>query len=155
MATLAPVCFPTFRLYYFVPFIIITFYQKSFNTCLWLSLFCGVIVDIFFSGDQLGMHAFVYVITTSILFNRKQNFFSDSLTTLPIMTFFYSVIVTVCKTIIFAGMNRSYFFNLAWFFSDLILMPIFDATYAFSFFILPFICFGKKRLKGTDYFISR
>ena len=152
MAILAPVFFPTFRLYYFVPFIVTTFYQKSLNKCLWLSLFCGTIVDVFFSGDLFGMHAFVYVITTLILFNRKQTFFSDSITTLPIMTFFYSIIVTLCKTIIFAGISESFFFNLKWFFSDLIFMPMFDGIYAFSFFILPFICFGKKRLKGADYF---
>jgi len=155
LATLiVPATFPSIRLYFFIPFIITSYYQKPLLTCLWYSIACGLIIDLLSADSRLGFHAVIYSLSTMILYNQRKNFFSDYVTTLPIMTFFYSLISTSLETGIYYGVGKASFFTIKWFACDIVLMPLFDAMFAFTTLILPFIILGKKQRKGKDYFMS-
>jgi rod shape-determining protein MreD len=150
-----PSMLPNFRLFYFIPFLIIVFYQKSQTETFLFAFICGLIIDLLSPNIHLGVFALNYCLTTFILYTQKKNFFSDSLTTLPIMTFLFSIISTILQVFFRRIFDMPIYISLHWIVTDMVIMPIFDAVYAFVVFILPSILFGKKQRKGQDYFISR
>lgn len=151
---LVPSLFPSARFLFFVPFLITTYYQKSFATCLWLSFLCGFILDIL-SSSFIGLHALNYCLATGLLFSQRKHFFSDSLSTLPLMTYFFSFFSTLLEAVLVHTFDTPVSLSLHWFFTDLMIMPLLDGIYAFICFIVPFYFFGIKQRKGKDYFLSR
>lgn len=149
-----PALFPVANFFYFAPLIIISFYQKPLITCLWYALVCGLFIDVLSDSLRLGFFATNYCITAFILFPQRKNFFSDSITTLPLMTFLFSFISTVLQTFTLYSINKPVALSAEWFFSELIIMPAIDSLYAFAFFILPFAIFGKRQRTGSDYFVG-
>jgi rod shape-determining protein MreD len=149
-----PTLFPFFHLLYFVPFLIIAIYKKSLSTCLWYSLLCGLLIDLLSDESRLGFYAMNYSLTIFLLYPQRKNFFSDSITTLPLMSFFFSVISTVIEIAYLSSTGRSPSLSMQWIMTDLLIMPVFDGVYAFMVFILPFALFGKRQRKGTDYFMT-
>lgn len=148
-----PVVFPSFRLIFFAPFIVMSYYRKSESTCLWLSLLCGIILDLLASHIRFGMHALNFLLTTAILYRMKQNFFEDSPAALAILTFFFSVLSTLIQLVQFYAIGKGMAITPEWVLSDLIAMPALDALYAFICFTVPSLLFGKPRRRGSDYFL--
>lgn len=149
-----PVILPEWQIPFFIPFLIIMYYQCPFSYCLWGSLGCGLIVDLLSSYDRLGIVAINYLISTVLLYKQRENFFSDSLTTLPLMTFFFSILSTFIQFGLLFVFDHPIKMSTSWAFHDLLIMPGIDALFAFAVFILPFVIFGQPRKKGSDYFIS-
>lgn len=135
---------PSFRLNFFAPFLIIVFYQSSFLSSLYLALLAGLIIDIFASPLRFGVYALNYTITSAFLYGQRKNYFSDSLMTLPIMTFLFAVVSTVLQVCLLLIFSKIPNISIAWFFSDLLLMPALDAFFAFCWFILGSMFFGKN-----------
>lgn len=143
-----PVVFPLVPLFYLVPFIILSYYQFSYIGSLWISLACGVLVDCFSVHAFFGLNAFVYCLTTSILYNQRSNFFADKISTLPLMTALFSAMATfilMLCTLILEGKN---IFSFRLVFTDLLVMPLFDSLYAFLFFVIPFQLFKRQRQRS-------
>ncbi len=154
MALVMPTLAPSFRFYFFIPFIIISYYQKPLITCLWYSIVCGVILDLLTTDARLGIHALTYCLGTMILYQQRKNFFADYLTTLPLMVLFFSVLTTGIENGILFGMGKAPAFTMGWLLCDMLLLPVFDSVYAFSVFIVPSLIFGKRQMKGNDYFMA-
>lgn len=150
-----PILLPQLRISFFVPFLIIACYQKPLKVCLGLAFGCGLLLDLLSSYTRLGLHAFDFCTTLILLFPQRRNFFADHLSTLPIMTFLFSMLSTLIMAILLYSIETRNLFSWAWVFTDLILMPLLDAAYAFCFFILPPLLLGKPRKRGKDYFLSR
>jgi rod shape-determining protein MreD len=160
IVTLIPTLFfPTFFFHlpimFFAPFLIILYYQKSYLTSLWGSLLCGLVLDLLAAHLHIGLHAISYCLATTILYKQRRNFFADSLTTLPIMTFFFSVISTVFQLGLMYTFGQGVKVSGYWIVTDLIYMPILDALYAYCCFVLPALCFGRRQRRGKDYFMPR
>lgn len=139
-----PVIAPSLRLLYFVPFLIILFYQKSFSYSLWASSLSGLIIDLLSTQPPFGFHACLYSLATAILYHQKRNFFADHLSTLPIMTFLFSCLVTVLAVGVLLIFGTPIVLGWTWIFSDLLAMPLCDAVFAFLWFILIPISFQQK-----------
>jgi hypothetical protein len=116
---------------------------------------CGTLLDLFSSYNRLGICGLNYTLTTWILYRQRENFFSDSLTTLPLMTILFSVISTTIQLTLLFPFDRTINLTFLSALHDLIIMPIADGFYAFIIFILPSIAFGKPRRKGKDYFLAK
>ena len=149
-----PALYPFIKLSFFAPFLIITLYKKNLSTCLWIAFLCGLILDLFSSYSRLGIHALCFCFSLSILYPQRRNFFADSLTTLPIMTFLFASISSGCMAVLLYCLEMKNLFSWHWIFTDGIIMPLIDAIYAFCCFVLPALLFGKPRRRGKDYFIS-
>lgn len=147
-----PSVFPTFRLMFFVPFLVIAMYQNSRITSLWLAFACGMILDLLSSSARLGIYALSFCLTMFMIYPQRKNFFADSLSTLPIMTFAFSATSTTLLACILYIIDMHNIFSWPWFFSDIIIMPAADAAYAFALFILPAMLTGKRIRRGKDYF---
>lgn len=144
LTVLMPVLAPSFRLMYFVPFLVIMFYQKSLPYCLWFSFFCGLIIDLLSVQSPFGFFACNYTLATAIVYHQKHNFFADHLSTLPIMTFLFSSIATLLEVIFLYVFGTKISLGWLWMFSDQIIMPTFDALFAFLWFILIPMSLQKK-----------
>lgn len=144
LTILTPVIVPQARLMFFVPFLIILFYQKSLPVSLWLSFLCGLIIDLLSAQSPFGFNACSYTLTTATIYRQKRNFFSDHLSTLPIMTFLFSFLTTIFEIIILSIFGFHASIGFQWIISDLLLMPCFDALFAFLGFILIPLSLQKK-----------
>lgn len=112
-------------------------------------------MDLFSSYDRLGVWALNYTLITCVLYRQRENFFSDSLSTLPLMTIFFSVISSLVQFILLFPFDQKIVLTLLSSLHDFIIMPMADGVYAFTVFILPSILFGKPRRKGKDYFLAK
>lgn len=133
-----PTFFPTISLFYFVPFIILSYYQFSYIGSLWISLACGTIIDCFSVHAFFGLNAFVYCLTTSLLYHQRSIFFADRLSTLPVMTGLFSFTATLIFMLSASILERKQIFSMTLFITDLVIMPFFDSVYVLIFFVLPF-----------------
>ncbi|MEI8365261.1 MAG: rod shape-determining protein MreD [Parachlamydiaceae bacterium] len=147
-----PALYPSLRLLFFSPFLVIAIYQKPLSTCLWYAFICGLILDLLSSSPRLGIHALNFCLTLAILYPQQRNFFADNLSTLPLMTFFFSTLSTAILATLMYTIEMHNIFSVRWAYTDLMLMSAADAAYAFIAFILPPLFFGKQRRSGKDYF---
>lgn len=147
-----PALAPQLRLSFFAPFLIIGCYQKSLPKCLWLAFLCGVILDLLSSNPHFGLYSLDFCLTLMLLYPQRRNFFADNLSTLPIMTFFFGAVSSLIMAILLYSVEMRNIASGPWMITDVILMPAFDACYAFVCFILPGIVLGKPRRRGKDYF---
>ena len=154
LATLfLPVLSTDLRLLFFAPFLVILYYQKSYVTCLWGALFCGLVLDLTSSQMRIGFYAINYCLTTWLLYGQKCHFFSDSLVTLPLMTFLFSLISTLIGFMFMNAFVDRVLVSWEWVLTDLVAMPVLDATYAFIFFVLPLLFLKGWPRGGKDYFL--
>jgi rod shape-determining protein MreD len=149
---LSPSVWPSLKLFFWAPFLIILIYQKPFFSCLWGAFGCGLLLDLLSARTLFGMHACNYVLTTALLYERRQNFFGDSTSTLPLMVFFFSLLSTILGALFLYIVEKGFTLSWRWVFIDLVGMPLLDATYAFVVFILPFMLLGRRPRKGREYF---
>lgn len=132
-----PLLLPKLHLFYFAPFIILSFYQLSRIALLWRALLCGVIVDLLSSGSLFGMSSLNYCIVSSLLYGQKRNFFEDKLSTLPLMTFLFSLFSSLVELVSGFFSNHHYPLSPSWMMTDLLGMAGADALYALLFFSIP------------------
>lgn len=102
----------------------------------------------------MGLYAVSFCLTTAVLYGQRRNFFADSLSTLPLMTYFFSSLSTLVQLLLLYSFGQGVMISWDWFLTDLIYMPALDALYAFSFFILPAVIFGRPQRRGKDYFYN-
>lgn len=112
-------------------------------------------MDLLSEYEHFGIYALDYCLTIALLFPQRRNFFADSLSTLPAMTFLFASFSTFMMGILLYNIEMVDLFSWSWTLTDLILMPLMDAAYAFICFILPALLFGKPRLRGKDYFLPQ
>lgn len=145
----------SFKIYYFIPFLIRCYYLKSWNTSLIMALGIGFITDLFSAHSRFGLYSANYVITTYFLYGLKRNFFEDHLTTLPVMTLFFSILSTwIHYLLILLLDSTSPSLSFSFILVDFLLMPLMDSLFALFLFALPLFFFGKPIKKGTDYFLE-
>lgn len=143
-----PLFFPTLHLLFFVPFLIYCFYRCSFIQCLWLALFCGIMVDLLSSQTRLGIYSSIYCLTAALLYNYKYHFFEDRLSTLPTLTGCFAILATIIQLGITSFMEYSYVLSWQWIQINFFLHPLQNAFLAYFGFSLParFLFHYKKRI---------
>ncbi len=129
----------------------------SLLTCLWLSLLCGLCVDLLAFQTTLGTYALIYCLTTLFLYRSRLHFFEQRLSTLPIMTFSFAFLCALIQLLLYYGMGKKMhlsgggFGDLSgnllweWIMSDLVQMPLCDALYALLAFSGPTHLFSNWR----------
>lgn len=152
LSILVPSVSPKLRILFFAPFLILAIYQHSLTVCLWLAFFCGVILDLLSSSSRLGIEAIAFCLSILILHSQRRNFFADSFSTLPMMTFLFSLLSTAIGAVLLYAIEMHNIISFRWMLTDLLIMPTIDALYAFFLFIFPAMLFGKRIRKGKDYF---
>lgn len=133
-----PLLFPRVHLFYFVPYLVICLYRHPRIAALWRACLCGVIIDLLSSGPLFGLTSIHYCCVVFLLHGQTRNFFEDKLSTLPLMTFLFSLLSTGFLAAGALFLQRGYPLSWTWVATDLIGMPLVDALYALLVFSLPF-----------------
>ena len=150
-----PSVYPSLRLVFFIPYLVMVCYQMNLSLALWTALGCGLILDLLSSYTRIGFYAMDFCITLALIYPQRRNFFADSLSTLPIMTFLFSALSSIIMALMLYAIEMKNIFSSAWVFADVIVLPTADAFFAFCLFILPSYIFGKPQRRGKDYFLQR
>jgi rod shape-determining protein MreD len=149
----APLFFPKLHLFFFAPYLVLTFYRHSRVGVLWRAYGCGIIFDLLSSSTFFGFTPLNYCLTSWLLYSQKRNFFEDKLSTLPLMTFLLSFVSTVLTFVLSLFFGQKYSLSLLWIATDLLCMPFVDSLYALVVFSLPFQLLyrlRKVRFGGID-----
>lgn len=135
-ALYAPLLFPQMRLQYLAPFLILGLYQRTLSQSLWDAACCGILLDTLNASQPAGIHFLSYTTTIYLVSRIRRHFFEDSLTTLPLLTFSFSVICTITTSLLMGAFYAMplYLNKADWIMSDLFLMPLADALYALAWF---------------------
>lgn len=109
-------------------------------------------MDLLSSQQHLGLYALNYCLTLWMIYPQKRNFFEDRLSTLPVMTYLFSFLSTLIHLLLLDSFEKSLSLSWIWVGTDLLLMPLADAFYAFIWFTLPSLF--MPRAPKREYFVS-
>lgn len=150
LALALPVFLPQFHLMYFAPFLVASFYRNSKIQSLWLAVFCGFMIDLFSAQTRLGFYALTYFFTVELLYAQQRHFFEDRLSTLPIMTFLFTLLSTLIQVSLLYVFDTGIILSGEWMRNDLILNPLYDAIYAVLAFTLPTSLFFRRKYRPSS-----
>jgi hypothetical protein len=136
--------FPSLNLAFLVPLIVFCYYRTSFARSLWIALACGLLIDLLSSDGRMGLFALNYSLTTACLYHRQKHFFEESISTLPLMTIFFSLLSALIHLPLLFGLESGVPFSFPWIITDILLMPFVDGIYAFFWFSLPLLILNRK-----------
>ena len=144
-ASVGTALFPEIRIWAFAPFLAILHHRVNFSKALWISFFCGLIIDCLSSQLRFGLFALNHVFVSLLLYREKRHFFEEKALALSL----YATVISAFLSLFF--MLFSYWsggieWSIALVFSDLVLMPFLDGVYAFLWFTCPLslILYFKK-----------
>ncbi len=136
-AIFGSVFFPYLHLSFFAPFLALTYHAATLSKSLWLSLVCGVILDLLSSEFRFGLHTLTFVLATLVLYAHKRHFFEDKPLALSIFTAIISTILTLLQFILVHLFDRGIAFSTLTVLTDVIFMSLVDGLYAFLWFTCP------------------
>lgn len=145
--------FASIKFVYFAPILIYLFFRMSFISILWMSSFLGLIQDLF-SSSFFGINALCYLITSIILY-REKRFFNDKPINLSIFAIIFSIIFSIFSPILFFIFDKKINLSIKWLATDLIIYPILDGIYAFTFFAITILLFEKISSLGLKNLWSK
>lgn len=146
-----PIAFPTLHVNWLAPFLILVFYRKEWLGALWISLFCGLIIDLSEPTLRFGFHALNYCVATFFIYKYKQNFFCEKLFTLPLLSFVFSLLVS-CSALIFSSLMENVSLSIKNFLLQTVSLA--SATALYSLIAFNFSFFLKRKRKQQYYFHS-
>jgi hypothetical protein len=148
----SPVLAPSAKFLFFIPYLIVLFYKHPYFKCLWGAFLCGLIIDLLSSQTRIGLWTLNYTVTTLLLYKQRLNFFGDKQSTLPLMTFLFSLISTGIQWTLLLVFENAFSISFKSVFTDLLFMPFLDSVYAYIIFVLPWVLVHPQPRKGSDYF---
>ncbi len=129
--------FPWIKLAPFAPFLAILFSRATFPKALWTAFGCGLILDLLSSELRFGLHALNMTLTTIFLYPQKKHFFEDKATALSFFTAIIAAFSTLVQIFLLHAFDRGVMISLRLIFTDVLLMSLLDAVYAFLWFTCP------------------
>jgi hypothetical protein len=136
------------------PIVIILLYHRTMMTTAWSALLLGCLLDVVHASPRLGFFGTSYLLSCFVIASLRRYFFKEALSTLSIMTCLFALLLALLQPILALLFELPAFpCTLRWIATDLVLMPLADALYAFVFFSLPhFIytryCSVKRRMSS-------
>lgn len=150
---ISTVFFPYLTIWPFAPFLAIVFHRISFLKALFLSAFCGLILDLYSSQFPFGSLALCHVVATLFLYTKKKHFFEDKPIPLSLYTAAISSALSFSLIFLVCLPKKLISFSPALLLSDCIFMPVLDACYAFLWFACPLLLwnFIKKWIYNKQF----
>jgi rod shape-determining protein MreD len=149
------VLLPHVRLLAFSPFLAILYNQTRFVKSLWIGSLCGLAVDLLCSEFRLGIHALNYCLTTLLLYKQKKHFFEDKALALSLFTVIISVVSTLLQFFLISVFDHALPLSGKLLVTDLMIMPLADAIYAFLWFTCPMMLYLHIKKVGWRTFYTK
>jgi cell shape-determining protein MreD len=139
---------PHVRLLPFSPFLALLYNKTSFVKALWLASLCGLIVDLLCSELRLGVYALNYCGTTLLLYKQKRHFYEDKAVALSLFTALISILSTLLQFFLISIFGQSLTLSPKLLLTDLAIMPLADAAYAYLWFTCPMFLYAYIKKVG-------
>jgi len=143
------------KLLVFSPFLALLYHRLNLQTSLWIASMCGLAVDLLSSEFRLGVHALTYCLATLFLYKQKRHFFEDKPLSLSLFTLLISVISTILQLLLISIFDRALPLSGKLLITDLVILPSFDAAYAFVCFSCPMMLYLHIKRIGWKAFCFR
>ncbi len=136
-AVFGSVFFPYLHLSFFAPFLALTYHATTLSKALWISLACGLILDLISSEFRFGLSTLTFVLATLLLYAQKKHFFEDKPVALSLFTAAIAAVLTLLQFILVHLFDRGIPFSALTIVTDVIFMSVVDGLYAFLWFTCP------------------
>lgn len=147
-AVFGSIFFPFLRLSFFAPFLALTYHASPVTRALWISLGCGVILDLLSSEFRFGLYSLAFVLVTLILYRQKRHFFEEKPLAFSLFSSLIAAFLTSSLLILTYLFDRTVPFSLMSAFIDLVLMSLMDGLYAFLWFTCPMRLYSYMKKVG-------
>jgi len=125
----------------FAPFLVIVCTSQGLLRSLWIAALCGLIMDLMGSDLPFGIHALNYTLTTLLIYRYRRSFVEKPIG-LSSFTFFFSLFSTGIQLGSLFLFGKFIPLTLKGLVSDLLIMPLVDALYAFLWFSTPIFLYN-------------
>ena len=146
---------PFFSLNPFAPFLAIVYYRAHFSKTLWISFFCGCILDLLSSEFHFGIYTLALTVSSALLFHQKKHFFEDKPLAFSLFTALISSVSTLVQIVFIYLFDRGIPFSFPTFLTDIILLPLMDGLYGFLWFICPMRLYIYVKKTGWKNLLKR
>ena len=128
---------PALHLSFFAPFLALAYYTAPLSRSLWISLGCGVILDLISSEFRFGLLTLTWVVTTLLIYKQKKHFFEDKPLALSLFTAVIAAVSTAVQLTLISCFDRGLPVSFLSSCTDTLLMSAVDGLYAFLWFTCP------------------
>src|SRR3990167_7930280 len=125
-----PAIIPQIRLLALVPLLTFVCFHYSLAAALWISMFAGLLVDLYSKSAPMGFFALNYTLTSIIVFRYRSYFTFEKVHIFSLYAVLYSFISTLLHFILYGLIEMHFKLHFFSIITDLILMPIFDGVYS-------------------------
>ncbi len=146
---------PWVHLFAFSPFLALLYYKTSFAKSLWIASLCGIVIDLLSSEFRFGVHSLNYCLITLLLYQQKKHFVEERSLALSLFTLLISAASTLVQFFLISIFDRALPFSGKLLITDLVIMPLADATYAFIWFTCPMKLYVHIKKVGWKAFYSK
>jgi hypothetical protein len=147
--------FPSARITFLAPLLAWLYYRLPMQGALWASFGAGLLLDLLSSDYRLGIFALTYTSTTLLLYTQKRHFYAQRWSTLPILTWLFSLVATLIQVTLLAIVDEGLRITWRWAISDLMVYPLLDGLWAFIGFTLPLKLIQWRRPVRRTYRLKR
>lgn len=133
------------------PAIVVLIQRFNQLRCLKFALITGIIIDLLSGYNQLGHFAASYSITTLILYRYRHRVFHDTVWALPLMTYIFSATLELSSALL----NNPGKIHFSWFVTEILLIPLLSACYAFALFPTVTFLLNYRKKDSTQSLASR
>lgn len=146
---------PSARLLFLAPPLVWLYYRLPLQGALWASFGAGLLMDLLSSDYRLGILALTYTSTTLLLYAQKRHFYAQGWSTLPILTWLFSLLSTGIQVILLAMVDKELPITWRWGITDLLIFPFLDGLWALVGFALPLKLVQWRRPVRRVYRLKR
>jgi rod shape-determining protein MreD len=147
--------FSSVKLFAFSPFLAFLYNRSNFQTSLWIASLCGLLIDLFSSEFRFGTHALGLCLTTLLLYRQKKHFFEDKPIALCLFALLIAATSSLLQLLLISIFDRALPFSMGLLATDLVLMPLVDASYAFVCFCCPMLLYLHIKKIGWKVFVAK
>jgi len=121
---------PSWPLLFFAPYIVACSYRFGLMPTLWRTLGVSLLVNFFSSSEGFGLIALSYSLSSLLLFVHIRTFFADNWSTLPLMTYLFSLYSSLFYFLLFPIFGQSFCLTPRVMITEILLSPLSDALLA-------------------------
>lgn len=144
---------PEWRPIFFAPYLVANFYQNSRERVAIQALYLGIFCDIG-SSYPLGTHAFLYTLTSFLLYRTHTIFLKDKWLSIPIIVIFFSWVFVFLSYPTLAFFNYPIHMNMRTCLSDIKQSVLMNFIHSVLIYLLPCII-TRGILRIRNLFRSR
>ncbi|MBM3198322.1 MAG: hypothetical protein FJZ58_03600 [Chlamydiae bacterium] len=151
---LHPMLFPFIRIWTFAPLLVLAFYRLSWYPVLYLSFFCGLLLDFASSQWSFGLFGCLHLLTAMLTYRQRKQFVEDHPLSFCLFTAWFSSVLSGLFLLLSPLTGETIPRSFASCLLVLLIHPFLDAFYASLIYALPcqlVILYKRRRIRKQHF----